>query len=275
MDSEEALKIGKLSGASLQVLGSMEKIGSKYNINARMVQTETGDIVATAFKTVPASLFDEEAKYYLTDAPVPKTQAIGIYAGYIYRAGSESRLTSGGIDSNSGATIEGRDMSQKPLSYALGARYDLSSKIQLDYIYYVANYNLGVRACNSVGCGSWVDATIGLQGSRFLASYKYSLNNKLHSYSGVGVSKYTLQSVDGVNTVPLTYTRFSITSVHLAKKSLTVPLIYERFEYRPQSRIALGLSITYEFKKQSFYVMGKKIGDLKQFYIEPTVGVYF
>ncbi|MDO8803204.1 MAG: FlgO family outer membrane protein [Elusimicrobiota bacterium] len=277
VDQDEALKIGKLSGASLQVLGSMEKIGSKYNINARMVQTETGDIVATAFKTVPASLFDEEAKYYLVDAPVPKTQAIGIYLGYL-RKSSDFQKSIPTIDSL-GSTLMGTDLRLEPLSYAVGARYDLSSKIQFDYIYYVVNYKMSVQAEAPIsGIDTDLDSTLSLKGSRFLVAYKLPFSKKINSYSGFGVAVYTLENVaSGIITQgPGGGNQNTVSSVRLAKNSATVPVFHERLEYRPQSRIAVGLSITYELgKKQRFSVVGRKFGVLSQFHLEPTIGVYF
>lgn len=76
-DTKTAVKIGRLSGAKIQVFGSIEKIGAKYHVNARMVETETGNIVSTAYEEVPAGVFEEEAKYYMV--PVPETQTLSFY----------------------------------------------------------------------------------------------------------------------------------------------------------------------------------------------------
>ncbi|MDO8806281.1 MAG: FlgO family outer membrane protein [Elusimicrobiota bacterium] len=278
-DPEEALKVGKLSGASLQVFGSMEKIGSKYHINARMVHTETGDIVATAFKTVPASLFDEEAKYYLADAPVPKSQAIGIYLGYVYRPGgtkfskvvdytdpiSGEEVSSG----KSGVTVD-------PLAYSIGARYEPLSAIQLDYIYYAQNYTDDICPEPSLA-GDCKSVKINLTGSRFLINFKQALSKKIYSYSGIGVSRYRFQQIDGVTIVfdNDIYDWAFRGAVHLKDVTVTTPVIYQRFEYRPQSRIGIGLSLTYEFKGSSFRFMGQKVSKVIPLLLEATAGVYF
>ncbi len=271
VNPEEALKVGKLSGATLQILGSMEKIGAKYHINARMVQTETGDIVATAYNTISASSFDDKAQYYLTDLAVPKTQSIGVYMGTVFKGNSRWGKSVTYTDTNTGSPISPDPEAARLSSYAPGVRYDLSSKIQLDYTYYSTNYRLTLE----VGVNN-VYNNFNFSGSRFLVAYKHPLNEKLFLYSAVGICRYSVQNIDNIT---LAATNSSggrrIQNIHLAETSITTPVIYERFEYRPQSRIALGVACGYELKKSTLRFMHQKLSDFTQFFFEPTASFYF
>lgn len=80
IDPDKAVKVGKLVGAELLVLGSVEKISQKYLVNTRLVQAETGSVLATAYEEIPADLFEQTAKPYLN--LVPDVQSLGFYAIY-------------------------------------------------------------------------------------------------------------------------------------------------------------------------------------------------
>jgi len=77
VDSDSAVKVGKLLGAKFAVVGSVETLGSKYQINSRIIEIETGEVIATSFEEMDSQAFEVEAKGYLV--LVPKSQAIGIY----------------------------------------------------------------------------------------------------------------------------------------------------------------------------------------------------
>jgi len=76
IDSETAARVGKIAGARLLVLGSVSQLGSTYQINVRLVDSETAEIVSPEIFEVPVKIFDEEAARYLT--LVPERQAIGL-----------------------------------------------------------------------------------------------------------------------------------------------------------------------------------------------------
>ncbi len=77
IEEETAIKVGKMIGARLLIIGNIVKIGKNYQITAKMIDSETGEVVISSYTDVDAKTFEEEAKPYLT--LVPETQAIGLY----------------------------------------------------------------------------------------------------------------------------------------------------------------------------------------------------
>jgi hypothetical protein len=52
-------------------------VGNSYQITSKLVNSETGEIIASEINEVPVKVFDEDAERYLV--LVPEYQAIGIY----------------------------------------------------------------------------------------------------------------------------------------------------------------------------------------------------
>lgn len=252
-DPETAVKIGKLSGAKLQVFGSLEKIGSKYHINARMVETETGEIISTAYKSVRSDLFERDAKYYMV--PVPETQAIGFYVGYNFR--NVKGLNSFSYTELPSSTFH---VNPKDLTLSLltaGIKYNPLKNLQVDFSVSLAGltqmekFVTVTHEASNASIGPFEDLSI----YRLLISYKKKFGSKINSYYGIGFSKFTISSKLGssVSTLGLNY----------------------KLEYKPQERIALGISANYDLKKQNLYYKDRKVSEISQFSIEPTLTIYF
>ena len=257
-DPETAVKIGQLSGAKLEVFGSLEKIGSKYNINARMVETETGDIISTAYKSVRSDLFEKDAKHYMI--PVPETQAIGFYVGYNFRnvKGMESfsyTYTCPYYGSTYTHHVNPKNLTLHLIS--VGIKYDPLKNIQLDFSVSLAGskeMKKVVTTTYEYTNNTWSPFEK-LRIYRFLISYKKKIGSKINSYYGLGFSKFTISNILGssVSTLGLNY----------------------KLEYKPQERIALGIGASYDFVKQKLYYKNRKISEISQFSIEPTLSIYF
>ena len=78
IEEETAVKVGQLAGARVAVLGSINKLGKKYQISARLVDNQTASVLVVMFFEVPVKVFDQEAAPYLVTY-VPERQAIGLY----------------------------------------------------------------------------------------------------------------------------------------------------------------------------------------------------
>jgi len=76
-DDNNVIKVGKLLNAQLLIVGSILKVGKSYHINSRMVNVETGKVVATDLVSVASDEFEEEARPYLFI--FPKRHFIGLY----------------------------------------------------------------------------------------------------------------------------------------------------------------------------------------------------
>lgn len=77
LDQDTTVRIGRLLGAKLGVMGSVDALGNQYQVTARIVDLESGEVLANAFRELPREAFDAEAGRYLN--LVPDEQAIGIY----------------------------------------------------------------------------------------------------------------------------------------------------------------------------------------------------
>ncbi|MFC1522750.1 FlgO family outer membrane protein [Elusimicrobiota bacterium] len=83
VDAQKAVKAGKILGAHILVLGSIEKLGGEYQVHARMVDVETAQVLAVDYQAVPTEAFKEEANPYLRIHPDGKPYGeIDIYGFY-------------------------------------------------------------------------------------------------------------------------------------------------------------------------------------------------
>lgn len=77
VESATAVKVGRLTGARLVILGSVSRLGANYHLSTEMVDSETGEILASDVTEVAVEVFDKDASRYITD--VPEYDAIGLY----------------------------------------------------------------------------------------------------------------------------------------------------------------------------------------------------
>jgi len=133
VESATAARVGKLSGARLVILGSVSRLGANYHLSTEMVDSETGEILASDVTEVAVEVFDKDASKYITE--VPEYDAIGIYlAGGCGPVSYEkpSLVTNAG----SGVTLT---PVKTDISYGymgLGLRYLLSPKWMVDAAYF-------------------------------------------------------------------------------------------------------------------------------------------
>lgn len=265
ISTDDAVQVGRLVGAKLQVFGSMEKIGGRYHINARVVETETGQILATAYETLPADLFEEEAKPYLVPGG---NQTVGFYWLYNERrvptvAQPVTRSTYGGNTQ----TIYPRSATM--YQSGGGVRYNPTKRMQLDLagIYSSKTDNSGGTVVQTMLPFSPFNFNLsfGVITYRFLVDFDLLSTKSLHFYTGGGFITHQLYK-----------------NMH---GSYSSPLLHARLEYRPQIRVALGIAINYELKKTSWRAgAGESESNFspytkshmpRQLTIEPTIGLYF
>lgn len=264
INTEDAVEVGRLGGAKLQVFGSMDKVGGRYHINARIVETGTGEVIATAHETLSAELFEEEAKPYL----LPRSyQKIGFYWLYNERsiptvAQPASRAYGGGTE-----TIYPRSVTMHQTGG--GIRYNPFKKIQLDLagIYSSRTSNSGGTSIltNPPFYTSNSNLSFGLITYRMLINYEVFTTRRTRLYAGGGMITHQLYK-----------------SMH---GSYSSPVFQVRYEVRPQMRISLGLAVNYELKVPKWSIAHVDDGIVFTPYtkshqpdrltIEPTIGIYF
>lgn len=257
----DALKAGKLASAELLVMGSVEKFDGTYHVNARLVRTETGEVLATAYEELPVAAFELEARDYVV--LVPKTQTIGIYLLYNFRGTAKlSPMTSPAAPGSYAITTT-------PLQPALcmpgfGVRYTPFEHAMLDVS--LTNTGTGkqtghVRYYNSGAGFDYTEA----DSSKFsllraVAGMTDELGKGLSYYLGAGASSVRISGFGGV--------------------SYVTPTVLARVEYHLQQRIGISVAAGYDFTTKAaantdWLAAGLKTAELQHFYFEPSISVYF
>lgn len=254
VDGDTAGRLGRLLGAKVLLLGNIQKVDDKYQVNARLVDAETAEVIVSGYGELEEDAFNEDARPYLSLAP--EKQGLGIYFLYNTRSNSNNLPLQTFNDPNSG-TIS---VDPKAFNLALiggGLRYFPAPRVVVDVAYMGSGSSLSVAEAN------WGGTALRAQAIRALAGLKFKLGSKLAYYVSAGVASYSLD-ID-VRTTYLT------------------PTAQFRLEFRPQSRVGVSLSGGYDFTNKSAQrnmhwtnppgVL--EYARLNKFYLEPTISVYF
>lgn len=255
IDPKTAVEIGKLLGAKVLLLGSVEKLGGSYQLNARLVDVEAGEVLVTAYQELEAKLFEEEASPYL--ALVPEQQAIGFYALYNWRHNSNDLPATTFTRFSSPQ----QTLTPKAFNSALigaGLRYFPTKHLLVDLAGML--YSGGVPATTGTG-NQQSDYTRGEGWSlRGLLNWTDTFSQKLRWYVGVGITSYS----------------FCCSSTSGGYIS---PLLRLGIENRPQARLGVGLFLNYEFVRKNIVVESSSpeapVLRLDKLSLEPTIALYF
>jgi len=262
-DQEDALKAGKLGGARVVVLGSVEKFGDKYHVNARLVDVETGEVAATAYEAMPVRVFEEEAKGYMVLAP--EVQRIGFYALFNWRHNPNNVPTNSG--SGPSAWVQGGN-SPDPFDIGLiglGVRYCPFRRWVVD-VAYMANSTLpraGQRTQNYGASNETMNEAyrIGAKAFRGLIGYRVNFFPNSAVYFSAGATNYKMVNHTGTNYV--------------------TPTTQIRLEFFPQQRLGISLTGNCDLVNKiatGYYRDEQRTADLarlSQFSVESSVSVYF
>jgi hypothetical protein len=261
VDNETAVKLGKVVGAGVLLLGNIQKMGGKYNINARLVNAETGEIIVSGYGELVSGVFEEDARPYLNI--VPEVQRLGFYLLYNYRHNANSLSSQ---YSNVGNTLTLTPRAFDLGLFGGGVRYFPSSKIVVDLSGF-GNGSKPIGGNLKIPPGINMDYNVKVYAFRGLVNLKTRWTDRVTSYSGVGLTRYKIYAID-----PVAY---------------ITPTVMFRLEYSPQPRIGISISGGYDLKTQSakgsattglvdsdIYGTTEK-ARLDKFYLEPSVSVYF
>lgn len=275
VDPDDALEAGKLGGAKYLVLGSVEKIGARYHVNARFVEVETGRIHSTAYESFPVNIFEEEAENYLAYAP--ETQRIGLYALSNMRHNTNSLAGQdflfNNYPSNSiNMTKELEPAAVNSLCWGFGLRYAPVKRLLVD----ISAMSTGARqkaghiretltylppTYTAPQAVSQYNYTIRISAYRGLISGKTIIYDGLFGYIGSGIAVYRISGG--------------------AEASYLTPFIQLRAEYFLQERVGLSLSGSYDFiaktakRAEPDGITKSNRFRLDKFYFEPTISLYF
>jgi len=239
-DSPTAVRLGKILGADVLLLGNLHKVDGNYQVNARLVSAETGAVLVSGYEELPVAAFEDDARVYLN--LLPQEQVIGIYGVLNYRYNSNDSPAFVEIAPNNQTTFNPRSFTS-PMAGG-GLLYRPHKNIQInaelttskigtdEYITRISSYTGGLPG----GSGSvYVEkqplelTTISLMGS-----YVSRLGGKWHGLAGVGVQQV-------------------LAAVSQKKENPPTALFLKAgIEYKPQSRIGFGLNLKYELSPAVF-----------------------
>lgn len=264
-EQSDAMRAGKLASADLLILGSVEKLGETYHVNARLVQTENGEVLATAYEALPASEFEQEARDYIL---VPQKQAIGIYFLYNYR----NTVKAGDVSGTSTqiytykATAHTKQAQLGPIG--VGMRYNPTEKLMFDVSFSqttTSRTTQTVEVSDSNG-NPWRPLPT-ISNKQYASSLRAlvgltSRHGRFAYFFGGGLSSMAIFGEDS------------------GKVRYTTPTFLVRGGFHPQERIGIELSAGYDLTTKGAvkdeFVLGKiNTARLRHFYLEPSFSFYF
>lgn len=258
IDSGTAAQVGKLAGVRLAVLGTVTRLGRSYQISAKLVDTETSDVVSASIVEVPADVFDEEASRYLV--LVPDTQTISLYLAVgaaqmpVKRLGSQTAGSATAVPANVDAEL-GMDSG---VYAGVGVKYfpfqnwdaDLAimpqHKIGDGKKSVVANLtNPGVLAAKAAG-----------PIFRLLVNRRFPVSRYFKIYAGAGFMRYELDPSETEQTYNQAQGLTTGGSVSLVpgfgEGRYTTPLADLGLEWRPQARFGLSALATFPLNSANY-----------------------
>lgn len=258
IDVQSAAAIGKLAGARVLLLGSVERLGDSYQVNARLVDAESGEVVATGFQELPGELFEESARPYL--AHPPDRQAIGLYLLYNFRHNANEQARSQIQHPFQGS------LNTAPRSFATGllgggVRYqpfeswmfDASFAMLMHEVVYANHATFLPNGTRKIAAGKM---------SVFRASWNWlrRARDGASVFAGLGFARYQASPDDA------------------DFPAAVVPALRAGGEIRLQPRLGLGLAFNYDFLNKAgtdYFSPHPAVIGFARWSLEPTLALYF
>lgn len=280
VDSKTAAEIGKLAGAKLLVLGNVIQMGNSYQLTAKLVDAETGEMIASEIIEVSVKTFDEDADRYLV--LVPEYQTIGIYLA----------LGSGFSSANILPPVNTQGYTITPLNpnsnlqYAgIGLRYFPSPKWMFDAAIMPAAQPSQFATFRTVPETYTYGTNIsGIIAKLFIDRVGNS-SSKLKTHFGVGVMDWELETPIGDKTGTILNTTLRTEEGDAA---YLTPAVRLGLEWKPQARIGWAVFGQYNIVKEDYNTYAYQCGGtgtcttirvnqftFPQVMIETTLSFYF
>lgn len=260
IESETAAKVGKLAGARLAAMGTVTRLGKNYQISAKLVDTDTSEVISVSIVEVPADVFDEEASRYLV--LVPETQTLSIYLAL---GTAQMRLkdlpaaTAAGVPVVPANVKTGMNM-DSGIYAGIGLKYFPFSKWSLD-LAFLPQYKIGdsrkpVVANFAPGFERMMGARAEGKVLRALVNRQFRLSRAFNMYAGGGFMRFELDPPSDDSGY---YTPTPLASGGSLKMSpdfgagrYTAPLGSLGLEWKPQTRFGLSLLATFPLKADKY-----------------------
>jgi TolB-like protein len=200
VDPATAAKMGKVLGARYLVVGSIARLGSSYQISAKLVDSESAQVVTAEYGEVPVKVFDTEAANYIQ--LVPEEQAIGLYAGLDTAAPTSTKngaATPRALDGGNMLTLS--DPTSTPMNFEIGLRYMVIRWLMFDIAYSPNAVSTQVSFVDQAGGPPFTGQPNVLVGHSVTASLNWvgHLASALRCYAGAGAQLYFVSLGGGGN----------------------------------------------------------------------------
>ncbi len=287
IDERSAVKAGKLLSADILLIGSVSKVGNDYIVIARIVKTDTGEILTSRSMKFTVKSVHREAKEYLN---LPKKW--GLYFHTIYINLTPLECSRPIYYENSGLEVSGFEAKNNTdfsgwWGFTMGLRCFIIEHILLDWS--LLGFNLG-NAAHDISLyedGVWVRDYVDLQDKRLHINTWLNIAwaqelGPGYLYFGIGAAFIS------INVPPWRWQE----GWEWYDSWLVTPIGKIGYEWRVRERIGLALFAQYLFKSRkvegtlpiSEESGGNQIGyliyDFEFFKIEPlsfvfSLGYYF
>jgi len=258
VDNDTAVRLGGLAGAGVVLLGNIQKVSGEYQVNARLVSVETGEVLVSGYAELEERIFETDAYVYM--GTVPQAHPVGVYFLYNY-TNSKNKL-SGRNYSSYGSNFRYDPHSFKSGIRGIGLRYDPFSRIQVD-IAFMDTDQSGVQTVRETVTGSFPrtsEISTRIYMYRGMLAYRNHFSKNVKWLAGGGYSVYKFNA---------------------GHDSYGTPVVHARLEYLLQRRIGLSVAANYNLNRKVISSMRWMGGDgvqllkLNSFALEPSLAIYF
>ena len=275
MDSQTAARIGKLAGAKLLILGNVMQIGNSYQLTAKLIDSETGEIITSEIIEVPVTTFDEDADRYLV--LVPEHNAIGVYGIFAQGPARVKRLPT---VTRGATTVTPTNTSAGQLYYyGAGLRYGISPKWMADASVVSTEIHIGKIE------GDYSEMNLcKLLTYRLFWDRTFLFSEVFRAHAAVGATKFGPLNFEYYN--PWTgYNDIPLTRILQRNNSPILPTFKLGLEWKPTPRIGCSIFGFYYVGKMSMktvvrFLSGEPDAIIRQidspaFTAEGNVSLYF
>ncbi|MFC2091521.1 CsgG/HfaB family protein [Elusimicrobiota bacterium] len=253
IETESAVEVGQLLGTQLLIMGSIARMGKSYQINARLVDTQTGEVISMDFAEINVKAFEEEAGKYIE--LVPEKQAIGLQFlvipnFFIDSVTGDATLTGLSGDYTSATVTPEIEDKTGYLILGLGARYFPYEWLAVEGAYFLASNHeptLITNYANTTGSDHVLELAMYINVIRIGALYTRKAGKNFRIYAGANMV-FAIMGFDEEtrNSQELGYSVYEPLSARTDLldndgMSVAFPTLRLGGEWRPQPRIGISL----------------------------------
>ena len=260
IESDTAAQVVKLAGARLAALGTVTRVGKNYQISAKLVDTNSAEVISVSIEEVPAGVFEEEAARYLV--LVPETQTVSIYLAVGAAPMAVKDLPS---TTASGKTVVPANlktgMSMDNGIYAgIGLKYFPFSRWAVD-LAFMPQYKIGDSRKSVVTnlvntSGAMMPAQAEGMMFRALVNHQFRLSRGFNLYAGGGFMRFELDPRQDEKSYYQSVSLSGGGSMKMASDfgagRYSTALGSLGFEWKPQSRFGLSVLTTFPLKPAAY-----------------------